>query len=456
MSQKDRKSTSQPAETVEKQLASALLGIRSATESGYDSLNLSTTPRSEASTEEAALLGQQSFSALSNGSASSLPISSVPGLAFNPDLSSLQGSRDHQHLGYLAQHGGIPSQLAATWAQNYAAISSLQKQALSNAFGLAPALDVIRARAGVAGPNSAPPQPPSPMATAQDSGEQNNAKEEVNRKRSDSSIRKEQIEAALKSKPQRGRKREDLNELERIELTRTRNREHAKTTRIRKKARYEELLEGERRLKIKENLEKARRTTVMEFVKMRQQMISTVHNSTGSMSSGDTVQVDNTQSILIHEIVEEANRFQFKVGDESMDETASALDCMTAYDRDLASRIERLFGAQALSNVRYNVRRGREGVSLDGFNGGTAEVRVHLLANPEKLLLQGFLRFEFAGSDSKKLSMIHWWPLKDYIDQRVDQLNEQISHPSVVSLDPALYADAQVSEDNQNGPGMNI
>lgn len=44
-------------------------------------------------------------------------------------------------------------------------------------------------------------------------------------------IRKDQIEAALRSKPQRGRKRENLSVLERLELTRTRNREHAKSTR---------------------------------------------------------------------------------------------------------------------------------------------------------------------------------------------------------------------------------
>jgi hypothetical protein len=44
-------------------------------------------------------------------------------------------------------------------------------------------------------------------------------------------IRKEEVEAALNSKPQRGRKRENLNAEERMELTRTRNREHAKSTR---------------------------------------------------------------------------------------------------------------------------------------------------------------------------------------------------------------------------------
>ena len=46
-----------------------------------------------------------------------------------------------------------------------------------------------------------------------------------------SRIRQDQIEAALRSKPQRGRKRDNLSVMERLELTRTRNREHAKSTR---------------------------------------------------------------------------------------------------------------------------------------------------------------------------------------------------------------------------------
>lgn len=44
-------------------------------------------------------------------------------------------------------------------------------------------------------------------------------------------VRKDKVEAALKSKPQRGKKRDNLNVMERLELTRTRNREHAKSTR---------------------------------------------------------------------------------------------------------------------------------------------------------------------------------------------------------------------------------
>ena len=44
-------------------------------------------------------------------------------------------------------------------------------------------------------------------------------------------VRTEKIQAALNSMPQRGKKRRNLNDEERLELTRTRNREHAKCTR---------------------------------------------------------------------------------------------------------------------------------------------------------------------------------------------------------------------------------
>ena len=44
-------------------------------------------------------------------------------------------------------------------------------------------------------------------------------------------VRTDKILDALNSKPQRGKKRRNLNDMERLELTRTRNREHAKCTR---------------------------------------------------------------------------------------------------------------------------------------------------------------------------------------------------------------------------------
>jgi hypothetical protein len=44
-------------------------------------------------------------------------------------------------------------------------------------------------------------------------------------------VRTDKIQDALNSRPQRGKKRCNLNDEERLELTRTRNREHAKCTR---------------------------------------------------------------------------------------------------------------------------------------------------------------------------------------------------------------------------------
>lgn len=104
-------------------------------------------------------------------------------------------------------------------------------------------------------------------------------------------VRKSEIEAALRSRPQRGRKRENLSNEERLELTRTRNREHAKSTRMRKKARYQELLDNEEKFK---ELQKARDLTddriqcVLDFLVVRTQMlrgISSVDDNTKAESS---------------------------------------------------------------------------------------------------------------------------------------------------------------------------
>jgi len=79
----------------------------------------------------------------------------------------------------------------------------------------------------------------------------------------------DKIREALNSKPQRGKKRRNLNDDERLELTRTRNREHAKSTRMKKKARLEQLLDIEKRYmltKERYTLELSRKQTLIKFV----------------------------------------------------------------------------------------------------------------------------------------------------------------------------------------------
>ena len=150
-----------------------------------------------------------------------------------------------------AQTTFTPTQLAAVRAAAAAAASSLGRNGLLNlqnpnivAAGQHSSLfDAISrdpslvAAANIAVPRSpalsplrpAPAMPRSDVKGSTDIGEGPHiasaslgAAEEVEKK-----VRKDEVEAALRSKPQRGRKRENLNAEERLELTRTRNREHA-------------------------------------------------------------------------------------------------------------------------------------------------------------------------------------------------------------------------------------
>mmetsp|Transcript_29164 Transcript_29164/g.53790 ORF Transcript_29164/g.53790 Transcript_29164/m.53790 type:complete len:344 (-) Transcript_29164:269-1300(-) len=82
-------------------------------------------------------------------------------------------------------------------------------------------------------------------------------------------LQTDKIQDALNSRPQRGKKRRNLSDLERSELTRTRNREHAKSTRMKKKARIQELIETEKEyllLKEKETLDQCRINRLVQYV----------------------------------------------------------------------------------------------------------------------------------------------------------------------------------------------
>lgn len=91
-------------------------------------------------------------------------------------------------------------------------------------------------------------------------------------------VRTDKIRDALNSKPQRGKKRQNLNDFERQELTRTRNREHAKSTRMKKKARMQELVDIEHKYLLlgeKEDLNLRRRQRLVDFVESAGRMHST-------------------------------------------------------------------------------------------------------------------------------------------------------------------------------------
>lgn len=290
------------------------------------------------------------------------------------------------------------------------------------------------------------------------------------RERSDSLIRRDQVEAALRSKPQRGRKREDLNELERLELTRTRNREHAKSTRIRKKARYQELLDIEKKHEAYQNqisLESKRRAAIVQFLHARQVMLrSLLPTDSASDSSGEqTLPVNNAAAAddstkpeakpSWEEFVENPASFQFEEGWPKDDSSpATAADRMRRFDAYVQSRVIDKFGATVVPLLSFNIKGGDKGIALDQMNGGLAEVEVYLTSI---MLMTGMVRFSFTA-DSEKLCQVSYVNALDILASS-ERLNAQSSHPSTVSLDPVHANEAPKAEskqDESSGPGMNI
>mmetsp|Transcript_14204 Transcript_14204/g.31020 ORF Transcript_14204/g.31020 Transcript_14204/m.31020 type:complete len:523 (+) Transcript_14204:492-2060(+) len=310
--------------------------------------------------------------------------------------------------------------------------------------------------------------------------EQNNG----GRSRSGSVIRRDQVEAALRSKPQRGRKREDLSELERLELTRTRNREHAKSTRIRKKARYQELLDIEKRYEIMEHrvtLNAKRRAAISQFLKAREVMLRHPKQSSDvcSHSSGEqTAPVNNSKrdetakdpppaaelsaasACAWEEFVEDPASFQFDEGwprDESSPSTAA--DQMSRFDEYVQSCVASKFGHAVIPLLSLTIRGEESGIALDEASGGLAEVEVSLAGPTRVILMTGMVRFLF-GQESEKLRLVSYVNAVDLLAS-TDRLHAQASHPSTVSLDPVVAGGEanqkpEAKQDESGGPGMNI
>lgn len=290
----------------------------------------------------------------------------------------------------------------------------------------------------------------------------------------DASIRKGEVEAALRSKPQRGRKRENLNAEERLELTRTRNREHAKSTRIRKKARYQELLDREQKFlehQEEEELDLKRRQAVLTFLHVRALML----NGTLEASSKSRAEQDSSrQTIKSEEEIRQSSvsfdhshRAGVKTdsGDEaslgstnrsSMEEAASRLSellvnresfrfetslgesdgidgitSMRLFDQDLVRRFEGQYGGKSCSETSYNAVGSDYGVALSQDGSGFAKVELMAEIADEshptgadapagrskqerKLLFTSVVSFQFAAK-SPKLSNASWCILRDVI-----------------------------------------
>lgn len=285
------------------------------------------------------------------------------------------------------------------------------------------------------------------------------------------SIRREKVEAALRSKPQRGRKRENLSDLERVELTRTRNREHAKSTRLRKKARYQELLDCEEKLKEVEEedeFHESRRNCVLNFLKIREDnMRSALSKESGQ---GNESAVAKEKKLSLCDIVVSETGFLFDDCSQPCSDR-DGVEQLKQFDQTFVSRVASLFGASMARSLQLNMKAGANSIALNEDNQGFAVVELVFAGHPGNHLVKGIYSFDF-DPDSEKLTRVSWTTIDDALKITYQRLNGQTSHPSVVSLDPMAcdvhgekgsHFQGKNSErqpkgrdDECSGPGMSI
>jgi len=310
-------------------------------------------------------------------------------------------------------------------------------------------------------------------------------------------VRRDKVAEALRSKPQRGKKRDDLSEKERLELTRTRNREHAKSTRQRKKARYQELLDREEQLlefQSSEQLQSQRVASIEAILRARQQVLVYFFRGRSGKESlpGMQSRAKSYHSTELASIIEDNFQIESLFPGGGSIESENALDRMLEWDNALQPRIKKWChqhsstedsAVAALSSLRYEVDAARDGIAFS--KNGTAYCRVSLVVDmPRSLesssleverqeLMCSICHFKFSPDSAKMVSM-SWAVLEDHCsgpgrnpscfarlcstaaddapydrseteNHQLEELKSQHVHPSTVSLDRVRNAESEES-----------
>ena len=242
--------------------------------------------------------------------------------------------------------------------------------------------------------------------------------------------------------------------------------------RIRKKARYQELLDCESRLKqvvATEELKIQRSLVLSKFLKLREHMVhvtasnDTINND-GSSQFEDLVVTDKTlDPFKMHIVTSTTN--------ETADGCESCISKMMAWDKDLASKIAQTYGDSAEKLLVYELVGGTDDIAIT--NNGVAHAKVNVLIQfndgTKQLLLSGFLTASFENN-AHRLASVEWTIIQDHCqrlaprpstptreltsatstartsapsDQYSVLLTKQSVYPSVVSLDPQVGGGSQ-------------
>jgi hypothetical protein len=279
-------------------------------------------------------------------------------------------------------------------------------------------------------------------------------------------IRKEEVEKALLSKPQRGRRRDNLSNSERLELARTRNREHAKSTRIRKKARVQELEEMEKQHKMlvtKEHISQKRREIVVDFLKLRESMIRNLMFSNSCVENVEGRQDVDEEPGKLQDLVEDVSTFIFR-DSTAQDEETDAIARMRNVDQRIVSLVRNKFGQQPSQPITYVLKESMDDIALTLHDVAMLEMKLVLSGPLDIKLLSAFVRLQFAPESVKIRSVVFNVMDNALQDGHFDNLHVQVSHPSVVSLDTDrervrdhhVLAGGTDYMDETTWPGMNI
>mmetsp|Transcript_4402 Transcript_4402/g.8417 ORF Transcript_4402/g.8417 Transcript_4402/m.8417 type:complete len:537 (-) Transcript_4402:131-1741(-) len=251
---------------------------------------------------------------------------------------------------------------------------------------------------------------------------------------------KEEVIEALASKPQRGRKRSNLTEAQRQELTRTRNRQHAKSTRERKKARLDELTAIEEQyftLKQERELDASRRHVVQAVVAMRG-LGGSVVGLANYVDDKDSFTFKRPNSTTIGiDAFQEDNKAMMKTVAETYDKAVAASLFCSVYG---AAEGVALTQSSNLAFGQFELKVSGAG---GGLGGGGAGPNATVPPSPQSLVT-GYFRASFrAGTD--KLIELDFSVDDSSMVQLRDAGTRLPSFPSVISFPVLNMSDSNNS-----------
>jgi hypothetical protein len=234
--------------------------------------------------------------------------------------------------------------------------------------------------------------------------------------------------------------------------------------RVRKKARYQELVDKEIMyddLKIAADLDEARVDAVMSFVDCREKLLCS-STTTGTEALNSTLY--------------DRSSFTFDVqGPLVAPAPADAMTRMKTMEEVIRCKVANHFGKDADSKLGYSVVGGRDSIAINKAGVAMVELAVVVKNNSTQradastTIMSAMIRWKFAPNAAKLMGM-QWTTMIDTLahvhpTDRSKLLGSQTCYPSVVSLDHGALSPSAVeqvdksprsSPHTEEGPGMNI